>query len=153
MLVVGVEHGNGLLHNDGAVIEFLIDKMDRTTGNLHAIGEGLFLRFQSGETRQQRWMNIQNAMRELLYEPGREKAHVASEADEINFVLDQRGHNIAVVLLAWPAFRRDYQGVESAPASGVEARSIGTIRNHDSNSGVRYPPRRDAIGNGHKVRP
>ena len=53
MLVVGVEHGNGLLHNDGAVIEFLIDKMDRTTGNLHTVGEGLLLRFQSGETRQQ----------------------------------------------------------------------------------------------------
>ena len=72
-------------------------------------------------------MNIQNAMRELLDEPGREKAHVASEADEINFVLDQAGYNIAVVLLAWPAFRRDDQSVESALASGVDARSIGTI--------------------------
>ena len=49
VLVIGIEHGNGLLHDDGSVVEFFIHKMHRATGHFYAVGEGLLLRLQSGK--------------------------------------------------------------------------------------------------------
>src|ERR1017187_8806145 len=53
VLVVGVEYGHRLLHNDGAMIEFLVHKVHCATRDLHSVSEGLLLRFESGECRQE----------------------------------------------------------------------------------------------------
>ena len=44
--------GDGLLQNDGAVVEFFVHEVHGAAGNLHAVGEGLLLSFEAGESRQ-----------------------------------------------------------------------------------------------------
>ena len=56
--VVGVEYRDCLLQNDGAVVEFFVDKVDSTARDLHTIGESLFLGLKSRKRRQQRRMNV-----------------------------------------------------------------------------------------------
>ena len=45
-LIITVKNRDRLLHDDCPVIEFLVHKVDGTTGNFHAICESLLLRFQ-----------------------------------------------------------------------------------------------------------
>src|ERR1700744_1512832 len=87
VLVITVEDRHCLLHNDGAMIRFLIPKVARKAGNFYSVTKGLFLRFESGKRRQQRRMNVENLARELLHEPWREQTHISRQADEINPVL------------------------------------------------------------------
>ena len=49
VLVVGVEHGHGFLHDDGAMIEFLVHQVHRAARHFHSVGEGLLLRFEAGK--------------------------------------------------------------------------------------------------------
>src|SRR5271168_4379353 len=87
VLVVGFEHGHGLLHDDRSVIQFLVDEVHGAAGNFHPISESLLLRFESWERGQQRWMDVENPARELLHEPRREQAHISRQADEVDVVL------------------------------------------------------------------
>src|SRR6266481_1613447 len=96
-------------------------------------------------------MYVENSCRKLLHEPGREQAHVAGEADKIDFAVQQCSCNFAIVLLAWPAFRRNDKRVKSSFAGGVKTRSIGAVRNHDGDAGVGYPARRNIVGDGYKI--
>ena len=47
--VVVVVHRDGLLGDDGAGIDALIDEMDGAAGDFDAVVEGLFPCFESGE--------------------------------------------------------------------------------------------------------
>src|SRR5579862_3542544 len=49
MFRVAVEHGNGPLHDDRAMVEFFIDEMHGTTGDLNAVSKRLLLRFNAGK--------------------------------------------------------------------------------------------------------
>jgi hypothetical protein len=53
VFVVGIEHRDCFLQNDGAVVEFFVHEVHSTTRNFHAVREGLFLRLKSGERGQQ----------------------------------------------------------------------------------------------------
>ena len=127
MFVVGVEHGNNLLQNDGTVVEFFVHEMHRTTGNLHTVGEGLFLSLQSGESRQQRWMDIENAPGKLLHEPRREQPHVSCQAHKVNLVLPQGAYDLTIVRVSVFAFGRNYQRGESEAASGLNPASVSSV--------------------------
>ena len=87
VFVVGIEYGHNFLHQDGAVIEVLVDEVDGATGDFDAVGEGLLLGFEAGESGEQRRVNVENAARELLHEPRGEQAHVSGEADEVDVML------------------------------------------------------------------
>src|SRR6185437_4099292 len=104
---------HGLLNNDGAMIELLVYKMHGAAGNLHTVRECLLLRFEPRKGRKQRRMDVQDFVWKLLHKPGREQSHVSGEADEIDFVLLQRGHNIAIMVLSLLAFRRNDQRLKS----------------------------------------
>ena len=82
---IAVFHFDDGLQDDRAGVEIFVDEMDGATGEFYAVFESLPLRFESGERRQQRRMNIQNAIGERGDEIGREQTHVACEADEIDF--------------------------------------------------------------------
>ncbi len=60
MLVIAVEDRNRPLHDDGPVIQFLVDKMHRAAGNFHSVSERLLLCFESGKCGQQRGMDVEN---------------------------------------------------------------------------------------------
>src|SRR5260370_28853834 len=91
VLVVGIEDGDDGLQDDGAGVEIFVDKVDGASGELDAVVEGLLLRFEAGEGRQERRVNIEDALGKSGYEEGGEKTHVAGEANEINFVFVEYG--------------------------------------------------------------
>src|SRR5260370_86715 len=82
--------------------------MDGAAGEFYAIFEGLALRFKAGERREQRWVNVQDAIWIFCDEEGRQQAHVSGEADEIDFVFVKNGGDLAVVDFALEAFRKDH---------------------------------------------
>src|SRR5580692_560089 len=124
MFVVGVEHGNNLLQNDGTMVEFFVYEVHGTTGNFHTVREGLLLSFQCGKSRQQRWMNVEDAPGKLLHEPRREQPHVSCQAHKVNLVLPQGAYDLTIVLVSVFAFGRKYQRGESEAASGLNPASV-----------------------------
>lgn len=104
VLCVVVVHGQNGLENDGTGIEIFIDKMDCAAGEFDAIFEGLALRLKAGKRRQQRWVNVQDAAGERGHKIGRQKAHVAGEADEVDFVLVKDCYDQSIVRFALQTF-------------------------------------------------
>jgi hypothetical protein len=102
--VVGLQHRNSALQNNGSVIQMLIYKMHSAAGHLDAIVEGLLLGFKTREGRQKRWVNVENPVGKCGNELGRQKAHVPGEADQIDVVGAQGGDDIGIVLGASSAF-------------------------------------------------
>src|SRR5215469_1397279 len=96
-----------LLQNDGSVIQLFVHKMYCAAGDLNSVSEGLFLSLKPRKCRQQGRMDVQNPLRKLLYEPGREQAHVPGETDEVNLALLQSCSDFLIVLLAGLALRWD----------------------------------------------
>jgi hypothetical protein len=109
VLVVGIEDGDGGLQDDGAGVEIFVDEMDGAAGEFYAVVEGLFLGFEAGEGWEERRMDVENALGKGGYEKWRKKAHVASEADKIDFVFVEDGGELAVVGFALEA-RRGWRG-------------------------------------------
>src|SRR5260370_36014820 len=55
---VFVEDGDSGLRDDRAGVEIFVDEMDGAAGEFHAVFEGLALRFEAGEGREQRRMDV-----------------------------------------------------------------------------------------------
>ena len=87
VFVIAVEHGHYFLHQDGAVVEVGVHEVDSAARNLHAIVESLLLRLQSRKRRQQRRMNIEDAVGKLLHKPRRQQTHVSRKANQIDLLL------------------------------------------------------------------
>jgi len=62
VLVVGIENRDDGLKNYGAGIEIFVDEMDGAAGEFDAVIEGLPLRFEAGERRKERGMDIEDAL-------------------------------------------------------------------------------------------
>jgi DNA polymerase III subunit delta' len=88
---VVVVHGNGLLGDDGAGIDALIDEMDGAAGDFDAVVEGLFPGFEAGERGEQGGMNIDDAVGEGAEEFAFEDAHEAGEDDEVDLRVLENG--------------------------------------------------------------
>src|SRR5271165_2487500 len=152
VIVVGVEHRHGLRQDDRSVVEVGNHEVHGTARHLHAVVERLLLRVKSRKRRQQRRVDVQDAIGKLLYEPRRQQSHIASKADEIDFVVFQCGDDQTVVLLARYAFRRDDQRLQPAPPRRLDAGSVRLVGDDDSDDGVELA-RRNVVGDGLKVRP
>ncbi len=92
-----IEHRHGGLNNDRPGIKILIHEVDRTAGNLDTVLERLVLRIESLECRQQRWMNVQYAIRKSPHEVGAQQAHETSQADQLHVMLSKLLHQLAIV--------------------------------------------------------
>ena len=88
---VVVVHGDGLLGDDGAGIDALVDEMDGAAGDFDAVIEGLFPGFEAGEGREQGGVNINDAIGEGAEEFAFEDAHEAGEDDEVHLGVLQDG--------------------------------------------------------------
>ena len=96
---ISLENRHRFLHNDRSMIQFFVYEVHSAACDFHSVGKGLFLSLQPGKCRQERRVNVQNAPRKLLHEPGREQTHVAGQADQIHITLVQRRNHFAVVFL------------------------------------------------------
>jgi hypothetical protein len=97
-------------------------------------------------------MDIQNSLRKLLHEPGREQPHVSGKANEIDGVLLQHGNNLAVVLFARFAFGRNHDRTEPTLARSGDSRRVGLVRDDDGDTRIRNAARINAVGNRDEVR-
>lgn len=104
---------------------------------LHAVFQRLSLRLQPGKGRQQRRMNIENALWKSLHKIGRKQPHVAGQANQIDPLLLQNGYHLAVVSLTFEAFRRQHVRQQSASFGPFDSRSVRTIADdhRDSRAG------------------
>lgn len=84
VVVVVRKYRDDLLHNDGSVVEELVDEVHGAAGYLYSVIESLFLRVESGKCRKQRWVHIDDALREGMDEFWRKQSHVSGETDEID---------------------------------------------------------------------
>ena len=66
MRIIGFVNGHSPLQDDDAVVEMLVDKMHGAPCDFDAVVEGLLLRVKAGKGGEQRWMDIQNALRKGL---------------------------------------------------------------------------------------
>ena len=108
VLVILGKYPYCLLHDDGSVIQFLVDEVHRASTHFHPVGESLLLGLESWKCGQERWMNVKNSVRKLLHEPRGKQPHVPGEADEIDMVFflahpRQRDHD--------PRGRRPFDGI------------------------------------------
>src|ERR1700675_4501135 len=60
-LVIAGQDRHGALQNDHSVIELFVDEMNCAAGIMHSIIQSLLLCIESGESRKQGWMNVEDA--------------------------------------------------------------------------------------------
>jgi hypothetical protein len=149
--VVGLENGDRSLKNDGSVIEMLVHKVDRAAGDLHAIVERLLLGIEAGEGGKQRGVDVENAVGECGDESGREQAHVAGEADEVDFVLVKAGDEICIVVGAGPPFGTVEDGGEAELSGRGKAGCVLNVGDNYGDFYVEQFARADVAGNGEEV--
>src|SRR4051812_14936556 len=152
MFVVDIEYWHLFLQNDYPVIQLRIYKMHGAAGKFDSVSESLLLGLESREGRQERRMNIEDALRKLLYKPGREQSHVPGQANQINFMLFQRGDNFAVMLFPCLAFGRNRQSGQSQAACDFEPTGISFIGDDYSNPRIGDFSRGYIPGDGLEVR-
>ena len=134
------------LQDDGAGVEIFVHEMDGAAGEFYAVFEGLALGFEAGEGREKRRMDVEDAIGEGGDEIGREQAHVAGEADEIDLGFLQSGDDLAVVGFALEAFGGDNAGGEAALLGAVDSGGAIAIAEDEGDFGVGYAGGGDAVG-------
>ena len=123
--VVAVEYGDEFLEDDGSVVELLVDEVDGAAGDLNAVVEGLSLGVETREGREQRGVDVEDALREGLDKAWREKAHVACEANQVDAMLLEAVDDGGVVFGALASLGFDGDGGKAALTGGGKARCAG----------------------------
>jgi len=150
--VVALQHRNGPLQHNNAVVEMLVYKMDRAAGNLYPIIESLRLRLKAREGRKQRRVNIEDAVGKCRHKFRREQPHVAGQADQVCAVCSQAGNYIGVVLGAGAAFGDKNCVREPHLLSGNDPGSLGNVGDYHPNLHTGEAAGTDRLGNGEEVR-
>ena len=135
------------------MVQVIIHKMHRATGNLYPVLEGLLLRLEAGKRRQQRRMNIENAVRERGYKLRRQQPHITGQANQIHSVRAQAIDHLDVVLLALAPLGEKNLIRQPQFPRGLEAPGLGHVRDHHRNLHALQPSLADRPGNREKVRP
>ena len=122
-----VEHGYGLLQNDGAAVEIFIDEMHGTAGLFNAMGPGLLLGVETGKRGQQRRVNIEDSSGKMRNEVSAKQTHVAGEANEIEPLLVEQSGDLPVVGIAIETFGVERAAGQAEPAGPIQARGLRAI--------------------------
>jgi len=149
--IVCFEHGNCVLQNNRAVVKVLIDKVHGAAGDLDSVIEGLLLCIEAGEGRQQRGMDVENAIGKGGDELRREQAHVAGEADEIDLAGAKGSDHVVVVLGAGAALGDEHFARQAQLSCGSDAGGIGDVGDYDGDFDVGQAAFGDRVGDGEEV--
>src|SRR5262249_53562234 len=142
---------HGALQNDGAMVKVLIDEVDRATGNLRAVVQGLLLGVESGKRWQQRWMNIENALTKSSDEFRGKQAHVSRQADQVHLMLAQTSNHLSIVLGSFHSLGLDHMRVETALLGRENPRDIGLVGNYNRDLRILNASGGDGVGDGKKI--
>src|SRR5215470_17797802 len=97
-------------------------------------------------------MNIEYALGKMLHKPGREQAHVAGEAHEVNSVLLQCCYNFSIVILAFFALGRNYARRQSKLPCSFDPSCVRLVRDYYCNAGIWNFSRCDVLRDSFEVR-
>ena len=131
-----IQNRDGSLKHDRTGIELFVDEVHGTSRYLDTIRQRLVLRIESRESRQKRWMDIEDTLRERLDELGAEQAKIACEADEIDVVSPEFFDQQAVINRPIKTFGWERNSVKAAVASYLQPRRRFAIRNDNRDFGV-----------------
>ena len=148
---VVVVDGDGVLADDDAVVDGLVDEVDGASGDLCTVVEGLLLGVESREGWEQRGVDVEDTVRKGGHEGGRDDAHVSGEADEIDLVLVEAVDHLGVVLGALATGGGDGEGREVELAGRGEAGSVLEVGEDDGDLGVVEAVFADGGGYGEEV--
>src|ERR1700676_2174638 len=81
-------------------------------------------------------MNIYDSMAISSDEIRRQQTHVTGQTNEVDFVLLQRRHNLAIVFLTSTVPPLDYNCLQSSLHGALDTSGIWPVADHDSNRGV-----------------
>src|SRR5690242_2397765 len=82
------------------MIQLLVDKMHRATGDLDAVLERLSLSIDAGKSRKQRRVYIEDAILERSHEVRTKQSHVARKTNELNSATLELTDDLPIVLFA-----------------------------------------------------
>ena len=150
--IAGFQDRYGALENNDAVVEMLVDEMHCTACDLDAEVEGLPLRVEPRKGREQRRMDIENAVWEGGDELGRQQAHVPGQANQLNAMRAQAGNHVGIVHSARASLGDEDFGGKSQLARLGKAFCFGDIRDHNGDLRAFEPSLADRFGNRNKVR-
>src|ERR1700733_2841320 len=126
--------------------------MDRATGKLGPLLDGLTLRFQTGKGREERRMNIQYALRICRDEMRRKQPHITRQTDEIHFFLAQGSDHYPVVGLTLESFRRNNLRRDSAYSRFFDPRCAFAITQNNRNFSIANSSGVNTIGQRFEIR-
>ena len=150
---IGVLDRDCALEHDDPVVHCLVDEVHRAAGHLGAELERLGLRLEPGKARQQAGVHVQDAIGKRRDELGRDDAHIAGQADQLDLVLLQLGDEGQVAFHRASSGDGDVMGSDPELPRRDQTRCIGLVRKHDGDLDAFESTRRDGRVDGEKVRP
>lgn len=102
-----VQNGNGHLEKNRPAVEVFIYKVDRATGDLYTMGQGLILGIETREGGQERRVDIQDTPLKFPNELPTEESHVACQTNPIDRVRIKQISNLRIKSHSIDAFRID----------------------------------------------
>src|SRR6476646_6417112 len=96
-------------------------------------------------------MDIQNTPRKLLHEPGREQAHISSQANEVDLVLPQGVYNFAIVFFALFALGRNNHRGQTESAGRFNSAGVKFVGDDDGDASARNLSRGHGACDGFEV--
>jgi len=133
-------------------INAFVDEVDGAAGNLGSVVEGLVLGVEAGEGGEQRGVDVEDAVGKGLDEGGRDDAHVAGEADEVDVVVIEAGDHFGVVVGTFAAGGGDDDGGEAEVSGGGEAGGVFDVGEDYGDFGVQEAMGIDGAVDGEEVR-
>ena len=105
-----------------------------------AVVQGLLLRVKTGIFREQRRVDVENAIRERVDEHRAQQPHESGKADERDAAVVQFGDERAIVIFT----RRvrlvaEHERLDAGGDRVIETGRIGAIRNHDGDRCIEPP--------------
>ena len=94
---VVVQHRHGRLQDDRTTIELGRDQMHGGAADPHTVLERLALRIEARKCRQQRRMNVEDAVRKRIEQWRPDEAHEPGEADQIDVARLSTSTSAAIV--------------------------------------------------------
>jgi hypothetical protein len=153
LLVVAGQDGDGGLRDDGTGVGAAIDQMHGAAGDPHAVLEGLTLRVDAREGRQERRVDVDDVHREGVEHHVREQAHEPCQDDPFGPVGAQGLHHGRVEGATALVMRViDDDGRNAGGARPVDRPGAGDVRDDDGDACVELA-RGDGVDDGLQVRP
>tara|TARA_B100000963_G_scaffold291087_1_gene261047 strand:- start:712 stop:1164 length:453 start_codon:yes stop_codon:yes gene_type:complete len=98
--VVAIKHRNCTLGKNGAGVHAFIDKMNRAPGDACLGQENISMCMPSGKVRQERGVDVNDAMLPFVEKNRRQQSHVPSQNNEFNVVVGQSFDDLKFVFFA-----------------------------------------------------